>query len=394
MDERQHQRTSPANIYKRLVGFLARTHLARKFIPESVRSLGLRLVPWEDYRKAQWLANNPFRDAEEVSTYPAKADVRLGIVKDFAQYHASYIGACRDLGVPYRLVDISGPDWIDRLKQEPCDAYLVWPEVVLTVWKQMFDERLRVMVKELGKIIYPSYEELWLYESKRRVHYWLRAHGVPHARTWVFYSCDEALEFGRTADLPLVYKPDLGAVAKGIKIFRDRGALQRHIKRVFRKGISLPRGDPRDRQWGVVLLQEYLANADEWRVIRLGDSYFAYKKGRKGDFHSGSHLVIFADPPPRLLDLVKQWTDKGHFTSMSLDVFETPDGRYWVNELHAVFGRDPWDHSMEVNGTPGRYVYDEKRAAWIFEEGIFTENAACNLRVKKVLEMLGKRLES
>jgi len=51
--------------------------------------------------------------------YPAKVDVRLGIVKDFVQYHANYIGACRDLGVPYRLVDISGPDWIDRLEQEP-----------------------------------------------------------------------------------------------------------------------------------------------------------------------------------------------------------------------------------------------------------------------------------
>jgi len=392
MESSQPQPRSPG-LMKRAASYLARAHTLRNLVPERIRRLGLYFVSWEDYRKAQGLAANPFRDAEEVSTYPAKVDVRLGIVKDFAQYHANYIGACRDMGVPYRLVDISGPDWIDRLEQEPCDAYLVWPEVALTVWKQMFDERLCVMVEDLGKIIYPTYDELWMYESKRRMAYWLRAHGFPHARTWVFYSCDEALEFGRTADLPLVYKPDLGAVAKGIEIFRDRGALQRHIRRVFRKGITLPRGDRRDRQWGVVLLQEYLPDAREWRMMRMGNSYFGYEKIKVGDFHSGSHVWRYDRPSDELLNLLKDLTDRGGFTSMDADIFITRDGRLLVNELQTVFGMGHPYEMCVVDGKPGRMLHDGRTGAWRFEAGSFCDNRFCNQRVATLVEQLGRKLD-
>ena len=61
------------------------------------------------------------------------------------------------------------------------------------------------------------------------------------------------------------------------------------IYKAFRRGI-VPRGhNPMDRQWGYVYLQEYLKDAEEWRMIRIGESYFGYRKEKVGDFHSGSH---------------------------------------------------------------------------------------------------------
>ncbi len=48
---------------------------------------------------------------------------------------------------------------------------------------------------DLGKILFPSTDEIWFYESKRRMHYWLAAHGMPHPRTWVFYDRTQALDF-------------------------------------------------------------------------------------------------------------------------------------------------------------------------------------------------------
>jgi len=392
MGESEDREDARLGIRDRFLRFLAHAKGLRRAIPAPIRRLGRRFVSWEDFQNQKWLAKSSIADFESVSTYAGRVDVCLGIIADFAQGHVNYMAACRDLGVPYRVVDISGPDWIDRLEAHPCDAYLVWPSLALTIWKHLYDERLRIMVEQLGKAVYPSLTALWIYESKRRVHYWLRAHGVPHPRTWVFYDREEALAFASGADLPIVYKPDLGATAKGVRIFRSRTPLLRHVKRVFKRGVTFPRGDWRDRQWGSVLLQQFVADAEEWRVIRLGDSYFAYKKGRAGDFHSGSHIVLFADPPARLLDLVRQVTDMGNFTSMSLDIFESPDGEYLVNELHPVFGRDPWDHSMEVNGKPGRYVYREAERRWAFEEGIFTENASCNMRVLTLLALLGKPL--
>ena len=70
--------------------------------------------------------------------------------------------------------------------------------------------------------------------------YWFKANGIPHADTWVFYNKDEALEFARTAELPLVFKPDRGSGATGVRIFRDRKQLRWHIERYFRVGELRP----------------------------------------------------------------------------------------------------------------------------------------------------------
>ncbi len=375
-----------------LLARLARAKWFRDLFPQSLKRLGRRLLPQDAYQRALWAVEDPYARAEAVSTYPGKAEAVLGILKGFGVGHAHYITACRELGVPYKVVDITGPDWIEAIRDSGCDAFVVWPGNMRTVWKQLYDERLRVIEEDLGKLVYPVAKSVYLYESKRRVHYWLRAHGFPHPRTWVFYNEDEALQFCRTCALPIVFKTDLGAGAKGVRILRQRRALEQFVERYLRRGMVLPDGDRRDRQWGSVLLEEYIPDAAEWRVIRIGESYFAYQKGRRGDFHSGSHIVIFADPPAALLNLARDVTSGGNFTSMSLDIFETPDGRYLINELHPVFGWDPWPHSMEVNGIPGRYVYDDAQAKWGFEEGIFTEHACCSLRIKVVLRALGKPL--
>lgn len=339
-------------------------------------------------RKARWIGKDRYAHDAPASTYESEYPYVLGIVKEFWHQHWPYVAACRDMRVAYKIVDISGPDWINAVRDAGCDAFLVWPSVALGIWKRMVDDRLRFISGELGKIMCPTAEEIWLYESKYRNAYWLQTVRLPHPRTWVFYDIEQALGFVEGADLPLVFKPDRGSGAQGIRIFRDRSKLARYVKRYFHKGHLRHRDDWRDLQWGSVLLQEYVGDADEWRVIRLGSSFFAYKKGKIGDFHSGSHYVIFADPPAQLLDLALMATECGHFTSISLDIFELPDGRYLINELHPVFGRDPWDHSMEVNGEAGRYYRNPETGEWVFEKGVFTENSGCNLRVKMVLDQL------
>jgi len=370
------------------LAWLARAERFRQAFPKPLRRLVLRLIPRENFQHELWDIHDQYADAEEVSTYPPKVDVTLGIVKEFAHAHRWYVGACRDLGVPYKLLDISGPDWVDVVRNSGCDAFLVRPSAHFTIWKQMYDERLRVMAQDLGKIIYPTYEELWIYESKRRMHYWLEANKVPHPRTWVFYDRRQALDFCRTVELPIVFKADLGAGASGVKIFRHRPALRRFVNRCFKKGMVRRDADPCDRQWGCVLLQEYLADAAEWRMVRVGDSYFGYEKGKSGDFHSGSYIRIWRDPPERLLNFIRDVTRLGGFTSMALDIFEVGGRGYLVNELQAMFGASI-DVQMRVGGKAGRYVCDDETGTWRFEEGDFSRNGCCNLRVEALLKTLG-----
>jgi carbamoylphosphate synthase large subunit len=54
--------------------------------------------------------------------------------------------------------------------------------------------------------------------------YWLRASGFPHPRMRVFCDLAEVLAFCADTDLPIVYKPYLGATATGVRIFRSRAA--------------------------------------------------------------------------------------------------------------------------------------------------------------------------
>lgn len=379
-------------------GFLARLARAKgskqifsKAFDQRARRFIQRFLSLDEYDRENWLASDTYADAEEVSSYPGKVDVRLGIVKEFTRLHRHYIGACRELGVPYKVVDISGPDWIDVIENSGCDAFLVRPSGEITVWKQMYDERFKIMVEELGKIIYPTYDELWMYESKRRIHYWLASNKVPHAKTWVFYDRQEALKFAKQTELPIVYKANFGAGAYGVKIFRKRSRLLRFVNRCFSKGFIIGR-DIRDKQWGSVLFQEYLPDIAEWRIIRLGKSYFGHQKLKEGEFHSGSGKVGWYDPPKKLLDFARYVTDTGNFTSMDMDIFETADGRYLVNELQSVFGTVR-PYQMLVKGKAGRYLYDYDAKSWHFQEGIFCQNGCCNLRVETLVEMLGHQVE-
>ena len=90
----------------------------------------------------------------------------------------------------------------------------------------------------------------------------------------------------------------------------------------------------------------------------------------------------------KLLDFVKEITDRFEFYSQAVDIFETNEGHYLVNEMQCIFGQsDPYQ--MLVNGKPGRYV--NIKGKWIFEEGIFNRKESYDLRLQYVLSQLNKR---
>lgn len=329
------------------------------------------------------------RNIEPVSPLRNESRYVLGIIEEFDNNHLPYVAACEDLGVRYKTIDISGPDWIPLVRGCGCDAFLVWPSFKASIWKRMFDERLKVMVEQMRKTIYPTYNEVWLNESKLRMSYWLGANGIPHSGTWVFYSREEALEFAREVDLPLVAKHDMGSGGAGVEILRSRSAVVRHVNKRFGKGMVCRGADGRDREWGSVLFQEFLPGVAEWRMIRIGESYFGHQKLKEGEFHSGSGKIGWYDPPRALLDFIRELTDNAGYTAINVDIFETPDGRYVVNEIQSHFAAYV-ESQMYINDRPGRYLYDYSHREWRFEQGVFCRNSCCNLRVKALLDLLDR----
>ncbi len=357
-------------------------------VPAWLRGFLRRHVSLVDYDHMRWLKNNPFRGTNE-ETYEG-SPARLGIIEEVSQYHKYLIAACRDMKISYKVLDLLADDWVTVFRDCGCDALLVWPSCGDSVWKHTFDYRLRCVEHDLGLILFPSWEECWLTEHKPRLRDWMDAHNISHPRTWVFYRREEAVAFAAAAPLPIVCKTATGGSAKGIQIIRTRRQLLQIIRQSFGAGLYTRGFDPNDRQRGFIYLQEYLDAVEEWRMVRIGDSFFGYRKERgPSGLHSASHKWSWIDPDHELLNLLKHVTDLGGFKSMDVDIFRTTQGQLFVNECQTVFGCSTPSIQMKVNDIEGRYLWTDNR--WTFEQGSFSKNHMCNLRVQHLLSCLNMR---
>ncbi len=316
---------------------------------------------------------------------------KLGICTSFEPRYKNYISACEELGIEYEIIDILSHDWLKILMESDCDGYLLRPPSDIQERKTIYDERVYYLKYHLNKPIYPSYDELFIYENKRNMATWLKLNGYNHAETRVFLKKQEALEYLSRCEYPVVFKSNIGYGAHGVEIVKSRLKAKWITNRIF--GFIHPKtaiGFFKFPFWGkaqkhYLIVQDYKKIKWEWRIIKIGNSYFGHQKLLKGQFASGSKLVGWVKPPTELLDLVKEISETGNFASLALDVFETTDNEYVVNEIQSIFGS--YDNSqMYIDGTPGRFIF--KNGEYIFEEGYFNKFGSYLLRVEHFLEIL------
>lgn len=377
-----------------------------KFVPKRLK-LGVKShLDFEALNRADWKQTYDEIMAR-AKPLPLVTDKEVCIINDWMLRHAYYEAACKELGVPYHILDLTTSDWVEKAKQDNSFLYILRPFVLSTLGRSIYEERAYFLKNVLNKPLFPDFDSLWIYESKRRCASWLQHYQIPHPKTWVFFSRAEAMNFIETSAFPLVFKTDIGSDAVGVRILRTVREAKELIRQCFGKGYKSSFYDPRDRNYGQVFFQQYLPDVLEWRIIRIGESFFAYQKGKKGDFHSGSKVVDFCQPTERLLDFSRDLLNKAKMNCMSLDIFEDREGNYFVNEMQAYYGanetggyyyengkevslKDGQTVEMMVNGEPGRYFWSDGK--WTFEAGDFSRNAGCNLRVKLAFQELGEPL--
>lgn len=333
--------------------------------------------------------------------------------------HFPWIKACETYNekVNYRVVNLTCSDWLDEINRLPFDVLLAKPGGISASFKQLYDERIYILSKVLGYNLFPTAEEIFLYENKRFLSYWLKANHIPHPFTNVFYDRKEAMKFVENSIYPLVAKTNIGASGSGVVIITTKEEAYNYIRLTYsgkgaprRSGPNFSKGDwftrgfhyimnPRDIfkkleiyktvksdiQTDFIILQEYIDHDFEWRVIRIGESFFAHKKLKVGDKASGTLLKSYENPPLTLLNFVKEITDHYGFFSQAVDIFEKSDGSYLINELQCIFGQSDL-YQMKVDGAAGRYRY--LSGQWNFEKGDFAQNACYNLRLEMVLSQL------
>jgi glutathione synthase/RimK-type ligase-like ATP-grasp enzyme len=334
--------------------------------------------------------------------------------------HLLWIQACEAFKdqLEYSIVDITKNSWFESIQSRQFDILLAKPGGLTAPYKQLYDERIYILTTVLGYPVFPSADEIFIYENKRFLSYWLKANHIPHPKTDVFYNHKEAEEFLQMNVFPIVGKTNIGASGSGVRILKNRKEALNYITQTFsgkgapkRFGPNIIQGDlfkrginyfvhpeaiidkldiyktkRSDFQKDFVIFQEYIQHNFEWRVVRIGDSFFAHKKIKIGEKASGSLVKGYENPPLDLLNFVKRITDKIEFFSQAIDIFESERG-YLVNEMQCIFGQsDPYQ--MLVDNKPGRYRFIEDR--WLFEQGEFNKNESFNLRVEFILQKYGK----
>jgi len=364
----------------------------RRLVPSPVKRGLRRRIRYADYRSEQLRREAMQRLCGPIPTrsdYDSPYPLVMGVFSDQSYTYTYNIAACRDLRVRFRVLDITASDWLQNVRNSECDAFMATPTTLLSDWRQMCEERLWVVSEDLKKMLCPTFRELFLWESKRRMRDWLVAHNIPHPQTWVYSDREQAREFCRNADYPMVCKTNRGAASSGIFVLRGRRAAERMVDLAFSKGLMGRSADARDREWGSILFQEYIPHDFEWRIVRTGDSFMCRKKVRLGDFASGSGEIGWSAPLPGMLDFARKVTDTGAFRCMTVDLFQSnrkqDEYPYLVNELQAIIGfRD-----VPNNEHTGRWKFLPDSAGWIFEPGCFHQNACANLRVQLILTKEG-----
>ena len=322
--------------------------------------------------------------------------MKLGIFKSVKDYHEEYAASCDDLGVEYEIIDGLGPDWLKEAEKANVDGFLVRPPGEYPELRALYQERLEILHHHLNHPIYPTLGELTLYENKRYLSDWLKVYHYPHPETKVFGRADDALQYIKKCSMPLVFKSNVGSAGLGVKIIKSRFQAKQMVRRAFgRIHPALTKGiiPKKNRviplrglsQKHYLIIQEFKKIKWEWRIIRIGDSFFGFQKLLKKQMASGSGLKGWVKPPTELLELVREITDRHGFRSMAVDIFETTEDTFLINEMQSLFGS--FDISqMYINEKPGRFLY--KDGTYHFEEGFFNDYRSYKLRVEDFISLL------
>ena len=200
-------------------------------------------------------------------------------------------------------------------------------------------------VEYRGLKVFPNQATRWHFDDKIAQVKLLEAIGAPVARTWVFFSREQALGFVRNAEYPFVFKLRCGAGSMNVRLVPDRSAAERLVRRMFGGGLAArpaaavvartyarakkaPLGwaTLRDRggrvfpgllrlflrplkESGYVIFQEFIPGNDhDIRVTVIGERAFCFRRGvRPHDFRaSGSGRIVHLTADELPLDVVRE----------------------------------------------------------------------------------------
>src|SRR5699024_9655986 len=179
---------------------------------------------------------------------------------------------------------------------------LIYMHLYIYKYRNIFFKRLYYINHLIKDKMTPSLDAISMYESKISMNDFYKVHNIPHITSHTFYNFQDALEYAHDCSLPVVVTEVDDSGAMGVKIEKERKELINLIKKSFynenkiktkwnikslkqklypfkiahdTKQNYLPL---KSKRKGFIHIQNYKEVKYEWRIIRIGESYFGHKK--------------------------------------------------------------------------------------------------------------------
>ena len=311
-------------------------------------------------------------------------------------------------------------NWEYGLKKENPDLIIARPHGSLESKVKKFKEVVYKVSERFNIPVYPDLKSLAVYENKIELATQLKSHNIPHPQTFWYNDFSNAESAISNLSFPLVAKSNSGAAGSGVILLKNLTEGKNLLRRVFKEdgfpkrvGPNIKQGGLlkrffnvatkpgkaieklnyytrsfKEKQKGLILFQEFISHEFEWRVVRIGNSFFAHKKMLKNGMASGSKEKGYDNPPLSVLNFVREVSDVLNIKSAAYDLFEIENEKFLVNEIQTYFGQsDPYQ--MLIDGKPARYYLNGNN--WEVHFGDYASNKCYDLRFNDALSLIASK---
>ena len=318
-----------------------------------------------------------FPEVPHLRISPARLrNPRIGIHADPTHYNGYVILASYFLrykrfldynNIPFKIINLRKSDWLDQCKDIDIlvASYASEPSRL-----NELQAKIGILEQYHGIMCYPSAKDLWSYEDKTRNYYLVNEYGLKHARTFISHDHEEALDFVRTAEYPLISKIKTGSGSRGVELVKNKERAEKIVNQNFGLGRKALWTYSFEKDY--VYFQEFIKDATyDIRVFVVGDIIAGYRRRMKGkDFRaSGTGLLdrrLFPqDAIESALALKKNWDT----TILAVDFVDTNKSQeHKIIEASISFGLD-YPEYLEHEGK--RVFYDQSSGDIEIREGCF-----------------------
>lgn len=297
--------------------------------------------------------------------------MKVGLVLDKSgkydgyNWHDVYAKEFKNLGDDIVFLDFKKEDWLEQIK-------ILKPDIMMwRAWHRPDDRddakiKIQLIEKILKIPIFPNWNMYSSYDNKIMQHSILKEFGFPIPKTRIFRDKNEALDFIKEAEFPLVSKCSEGACGDNIHLIENEEELRNYIERAFNEeGIKTY--FPWIKQKGYVYLQEFIKSDKDLRIIMIGDKIeLAFWRENKNSWKHNIARGGNINPeniPGEAKKIALELSKKLNFHWCALDII-MKDNKSLILEFSPIFGFSRSGHYEKYFGSPNAFIL-KKQAEYL-----------------------------